>query len=589
MAQKKQSARSRILAAGGDLRTVKAAARLAECEEVLLAGFDRLETLPAGVRGVADVRTLPAHSADVLLLPVQAAEDAYDAPFSRMPLRFSELLPAVRRGGLVLGGRMSGSVCRQIAEAGCSVEDYAARESFAERNAVPTAEAAVGIAMRELPVTVSGLSCLILGAGRISRALQPRLRAWGASVTVAARRCSDLARRGGGEGKPGLCLCAECCCRENDGSPAGREEPFQLCGHLRQKGLKITHDAGILRQRTAREKLLHLCAERFCGAVPEPLVQCVGGTGRQIHRERLRPAERCTEPLPQHQLGEVVGHRVGRCQVAGRIGGEHFMNFAGGEGAEQFSLVQQRRVVKMCAQHAADRNRLTAEQGIFPVQRDGIRLKARIVLRAELCKRLEQPAEKQCLKGLRELIGAAEGCFCLFVCREDLLLAVFQQDGDVRIAECAECCTVGVQRQQSGVELIKHGAVEGLCLCACDGAAPALCEGGCVGGSGLVQREPHGFEPLCGDGSLCGCTVQQPDRVIACGNRLGGRRRGHHPVHGASSSLPAAASSSAQRSAMSAHSASFAALGIRKSGRRLSAAVSSSAKVPLVRIALSSR
>ena len=49
MAQKKQPARSRILAAGGDLRTVTAAARLAEHHTVLLAGFDRLETLPAGL------------------------------------------------------------------------------------------------------------------------------------------------------------------------------------------------------------------------------------------------------------------------------------------------------------------------------------------------------------------------------------------------------------------------------------------------------------------------------------------------------------------------------------------------------------
>ena len=116
MAQKKQPARSRILAAGGDLRTVTAAARLAEHHTVLLAGFDRLETLPAGVRGLPDARALPDHTADVLLLPVQTAEDCCDAPFSRHPLTLSGLLPAVRRGGLVLGGRLSGAVCREYFE-----------------------------------------------------------------------------------------------------------------------------------------------------------------------------------------------------------------------------------------------------------------------------------------------------------------------------------------------------------------------------------------------------------------------------------------------------------------------------------------
>ena len=191
----------RIIAAGGDLRTVTAAARLGRQAEVLLAGFERLTALPLGVTA-ADAGTVPEQSADVLLLPVQRTDDRYDAPFSRAPVLLSAMLPAVRRGGLVLGGRLSAAARSQIAAADCTAADYAARESFAVRNAVPTAEAAIGIAMRELQVTISGLSCLILGAGRLSAALQPRLRAWGAEVTVAARRFADLARSGGGEGKP---------------------------------------------------------------------------------------------------------------------------------------------------------------------------------------------------------------------------------------------------------------------------------------------------------------------------------------------------------------------------------------------------
>ena len=202
MAQKKEPVRRKILAAGGDLRQVTAAELLAAQAEVQLVGFDRLGVLPDGVQAIGNAGGLPAHSADVLLLPVTPVCETVPAPCGAEELPLPVLLRAVKRGGLVLCGRLNEAVRERFAEADCRAEDYTARESFAVRNAVPTAEAAIAVIVRELPVTVSGLSCLILGAGRISQALQPRLRALGADVCVAARRCSDLARSGGSEGKP---------------------------------------------------------------------------------------------------------------------------------------------------------------------------------------------------------------------------------------------------------------------------------------------------------------------------------------------------------------------------------------------------
>ena len=104
---------------------------------------------------------------------------------------------------MVLGGRLTAQERTLIENAGLRAFDYAAAETFALRNAVPTAEGAIQIAMQELPVVLHRLPVLILGAGRVSRALQPRLRALGAEVTVAARRCTDLARSKGDVGKPG--------------------------------------------------------------------------------------------------------------------------------------------------------------------------------------------------------------------------------------------------------------------------------------------------------------------------------------------------------------------------------------------------
>lgn len=61
-------------------------------------------------------------------------------------------------------------------------------------NAVPTAEGAIQLAMEELPVTIQGLRALVIGNGRIGRAVAGRLSCLGADVTVSARRADDFAR-----------------------------------------------------------------------------------------------------------------------------------------------------------------------------------------------------------------------------------------------------------------------------------------------------------------------------------------------------------------------------------------------------------
>ena len=45
--------------------------------------------------------------------------------------------------------------------------DYFEREEFTVKNAVPTSEGAIAIAMREYPGTINGAKCLVAGFGRI--------------------------------------------------------------------------------------------------------------------------------------------------------------------------------------------------------------------------------------------------------------------------------------------------------------------------------------------------------------------------------------------------------------------------------------
>ena len=70
--------------------------------------------------------------------------------------------------------------------------DYLDREELAVLNAVPTAEGAVEIAMRNYPRTINSSSCLVAGYGRIGKVLSRILAALGANVTVSARKLNDL-------------------------------------------------------------------------------------------------------------------------------------------------------------------------------------------------------------------------------------------------------------------------------------------------------------------------------------------------------------------------------------------------------------
>lgn len=62
---------------------------------------------------------------------------------------------------------------------------------YLAQNAAITADCAVRVAARELPVIWDGCPVLILGWGRIGKCLAAQLKAAGATVTVAARKASD--------------------------------------------------------------------------------------------------------------------------------------------------------------------------------------------------------------------------------------------------------------------------------------------------------------------------------------------------------------------------------------------------------------
>ena len=179
--------------AGGDLRQAELAQLLAADGHTVhtwaLEGHGPL----TGVHMEED--TAGAELADCVILPLPSEDEGglLHAPLSHRPRQLAELLAPLRPGQLVCAG-MAGPVLTALAsERSLILQDYFAREELAVANAVPTAEGAIQIALEELPITLHGARVLVIGFGRIGKALARRLAGLGARVSVAARKWSDLA------------------------------------------------------------------------------------------------------------------------------------------------------------------------------------------------------------------------------------------------------------------------------------------------------------------------------------------------------------------------------------------------------------
>lgn len=177
---------------GGDIRQVYMAESIAsDGHNVYAVGFEK--TVIKDSVKKSDLKTALSECQHVIL-PLPATKDAesLNAPYS------SEKI--------FLDDNFAKQVCEKTVFCGTSEKlsktsklwqnikfyDYSNREEFSIRNAVPTAEGAIEIAMREYDGTINGSRCLVAGFGRIGKVLSNMLKGLGADVTVSARKQRDL-------------------------------------------------------------------------------------------------------------------------------------------------------------------------------------------------------------------------------------------------------------------------------------------------------------------------------------------------------------------------------------------------------------
>lgn len=180
---------------GGDLRQIHLAGLLAaEGRQVLAVGFDRDVEIPQKVQPLRSVADAVVRADCVVLpLPYSVNGQTVNAPFARAALPLSEVWDSAREGQLITGGKLDAAAREAARTRRFRAVDYYEREELAILNGIPTAEGAIQIAMEELPVTIHGAHCLVLGYGRVGKCLSHDLKALGADVTVCARSHADLA------------------------------------------------------------------------------------------------------------------------------------------------------------------------------------------------------------------------------------------------------------------------------------------------------------------------------------------------------------------------------------------------------------
>ncbi len=172
----------RITLLGGDARMPYAAEALGEGgHEVSLCAHGEVPLSPEVLS-----------SAEAVLLPHPLSRDGVHlfAPMSPLTAPLSALLAMLPEGVPLLAGATTGAI--EPFSQHHRILSYGEDEGFLARNARITAEGALSLLMQRLPKALADTPCLILGSGRLARALASLLAGLSAPHSVFARNPAPL-------------------------------------------------------------------------------------------------------------------------------------------------------------------------------------------------------------------------------------------------------------------------------------------------------------------------------------------------------------------------------------------------------------
>lgn len=152
-----------------------------------VAGHDARQRAAAQALRLAGFRVVgpeAAAQAEYVLLPMSQ---------ERVSDEVARILQTARPGTILLAGRPGVPLQRAVREANLPMLDYFQRPELECLNAVPTAEGCLAMLLQIRQRTIWESEFLVLGYGRVGRAVARRLGLLGGHVTVAARSAEQRA------------------------------------------------------------------------------------------------------------------------------------------------------------------------------------------------------------------------------------------------------------------------------------------------------------------------------------------------------------------------------------------------------------
>lgn len=180
---------NKIAVVGGDMRCAICADMLGEAGyEVAVCGLEKYQK-----KLYFTTKCLYAEDAvreaDAIILPIPFSKDGrtVNAPLSSREIGLTEVLRYAKSGAHILGGCITNLFYSSCSENGVRCTDYGNDSGYKTLNALPTAEAALAIAVESTDITLHSAKCLVISYGKVGASLSALLKAIGADVTVAVR------------------------------------------------------------------------------------------------------------------------------------------------------------------------------------------------------------------------------------------------------------------------------------------------------------------------------------------------------------------------------------------------------------------
>ncbi len=185
----------KIAVIGGDARMLFCAEKLASYGyETAVFGFDISDEKSELSTKCNDINDALCESKAVILpLPVSNDRVTLNMPLSDFSLSLPSLFSIIPKDAVVFAGNVNDEVKSLAEKFSIEIIDYYDREELKIANAVLTAESAVEIAMVNTDFSITDYPVLVVGYGRIGKALCRLLKSMGCNVFASARKNADKA------------------------------------------------------------------------------------------------------------------------------------------------------------------------------------------------------------------------------------------------------------------------------------------------------------------------------------------------------------------------------------------------------------